>query len=149
MLWHLQTCDNKFRHRETIKRSKDGRRHHLQASFQETKIEHWVLYQLATAPTSQIFAVSVGQHMQPTRNSNEGPGTTHSSHNRPEYWQLVCGINGKTVCNGHSKPTESFLLPRSHEGPQCHTTFLEFKAVKMVRLSQTDHSRQNSGYYCS
>ena len=103
----------KIRQRQGIQRFIDRRRHLLQASFQETQIKDWVLYQLVTVPTSQIFAVSVGQHMRTNRNSNDGRRTTYSSHNRQEHWQFVCGINGKAVGNGHSHPTESVLLPRS------------------------------------
>ena len=62
----------KLRHTEGIQRSKDGRRHLLRASLQETQIKDWVLHQLVTVLASQIFAVRVGQHMRLARNSNEG-----------------------------------------------------------------------------
>ena len=149
MLCPLQTRANKVRHREGIHRSKDERGHLLQASFQQTMIKYWVLYQLAAVTTSQIFFESVGQHMLPTRNCNEGRRTTHSSHDRPEHWQLVCGINGKMVCNGHSNPTESVLLQRAHEGPQYHTTLPNFKAVRMMNFSPTNHARQILGQHSS
>ena len=149
MLCTLQTRDNKFRHGERIRRSKDGRGDILQTSLQETQIKDGVLHQLVTVPTSQIFAVRVGQHMGPARNSNKGRRTNHCSHNWSKHWQLVCGINGKTVYNGHSNPTESalLLLPCPQGGPQWLTTLLEFKAVKMMSLRPTNHSRQNSGQH--
>ena len=86
MLCTLQTLDDELRQREGIQRSKDRRGYLLQASFQETQIKDWVLYQLMTLPTSQILDVGVGQHMRPTRNSNKGRWTTHCSHNWPEHW---------------------------------------------------------------
>ena len=81
MLCRFQPRDNKFRHRERIRRSKDGRRKLFQTSLQETPFEDWVLNMLAFVPTSQILAVSVNQHMPPTGNSNKGRQTTQSSHN--------------------------------------------------------------------
>ena len=68
----FQTRDNKFRHREGIQRSKDGRGDFLQASLQETQIKNGTLHQPVRVPTSQISPVRVAQHMQPARNSNQG-----------------------------------------------------------------------------
>ena len=145
MLCSLQTRDKKLRHREGIQRSRDGRGNFLQVSLQKTQIEPWVLYQLVTKLNSQIFVLSVGQHMRPTRNSNQGRRTTHSSHNWPEQWQVVCGITGEAVCIGHGNSAEAVLLPRSHESRQCQTTLLELETVQMVSLSPTNHAWQNSG----
>ena len=136
MLCTIQTRGKKLRLREGIPRSKHGRGHLLQASFQKTQIKDGVLRKLVTVPTSQIFAVRVGQHMRPPRNSNERRWTTHSSHNWPQHWYLVCWINGKKVCNSHSNPTECAFLPCPHEGPQWLTTLLEFKAVKWWTFAQ-------------
>ena len=73
MFCTLQTCYNKFCHREGIQRPKDGRGHFLQSSLQETKIKNGILHQLVRVPTSQMFPVSVAQRMRPARNSNQGP----------------------------------------------------------------------------
>ena len=149
MLCPLQARDNKFRHRQRIERSKDGRRHLLQASFQETQIEYW-----PALPSSDYWGdcthfPNFRRKCRPTHATNrkeqQGTPNHHSSHNWPEHWQTVCGITGEAVCNGHNNPTEVVFLPRSHEGPQCHTTLLDFKTLQKVTLSPTSHAWQNSG----
>ena len=145
MLCALQTRNNKLYHREGIQRSKEGRGYLFAGMVSGDA--HRIL---GTLPAScQIFAVSVSQHLRPTRYSNKGCRTTHGSHNWPEHWQIVCGISGEAVCNGHGNQTESVLLSRSHEGPQCHNTLLEFKTVQMVILSPNNHAWQNSELHSS
>ena len=145
MLCPLQLLHKRFRDGERIQRSKDGRRYFLQASLHETQIEYRVLNQLANVPTSQVVAVNFSHYMRPTRNNNKGRQTAHSSKNSPEHRQVVRGIDRETICHGHGNPTNSVLLPRSYESPQCHTTLLEFQIVQMVSFSPTNHAWQNSG----
>ena len=145
MLCPLQSRHNKFRHGEQIQSSKNRREYLLQASLQESQIEDRVLNQLAIVPTSEKVAVIVSQHMRPSRNSNKGRRTTRGSHNWPKRWQAVRGIARETIWHGHGNPTKSVLLPRSYEGPQCHTTPLEFQTVQMVSLSLTNYAWQSSG----
>ena len=61
----------------------------------------------------------------------------------------MCGIDGKTVCNTHSNPTESALVSRPHEGRQGFATLLELKTVEMMSFCPANHSRQISGQHSS